>query len=85
MTKRRSATQAQPTKPTGGGNDAALYVHLVTEIDFVDGDEASDVAAQNYQKHLKETIHNAAQGLSLHTIRDAHVESVSVAEIKAEL
>ena len=66
MTKRRSATQAQPTKPTGG-------------------DEASDVAAQNYQKHLKETIQNAAQGLSLHTIRDAHVESVSVAEIKAEL
>ena len=27
-------------------------VHLVTEIDFVDGDEASDEAAQNYQKHL---------------------------------
>ena len=62
-----------------------FMVHLVTEIDFVDGDEASDVAAQNYQKHLKETIQNAAQGLSLHTIRDAHVESVSVAEIKAEL
>jgi SHS2 domain-containing protein len=60
-------------------------VHLVTEIDFVDGDEASDVAAQNYQKHLKETIQNAAQALSLRTIRDAHVESVSVAEIKAEL
>jgi hypothetical protein len=57
----------------------------VTEIDFVDGDEASDVAAQNYQKHLLETVRNAAQGLSLHTIKDAHVESVSVAEIKAEL
>jgi hypothetical protein len=26
-----------------------FMVHLVTEIDFVDGDEASDVAAQNYQ------------------------------------
>jgi len=63
----------------------SFMVHLVTEIDFVDGDEASDVAAQNYQKHLKETIQNAAQGLSLHTIRDAHIESVSVAEIKAEL
>ena len=61
-----------------------FMVHLVTEIDFVDGDEASDVAAQNYQKHLKETIQNAAR-LSLHTIKDAHVESVSVAEIKAEL
>jgi hypothetical protein len=62
-----------------------FMVHLVTDIDFVDGDEASDVAAQNYQKHLKETIQNAAQELSLHTIRDAHVENVSVAEIKAEL
>jgi len=41
-----------------------FLVHLVTEIDFVDGDEAPDVAAQNYQKHLKETIQNAAQGLS---------------------
>jgi hypothetical protein len=28
-----------------------FMVHLVTEIDFVDGDEASDAAAQNYQKH----------------------------------
>jgi hypothetical protein len=62
-----------------------FMVHLVTDIDFVDGDEASDVAAQNYQKYLKETIQNAAQELSLHTIRDAHVENVSVAEIKAEL
>ena len=43
-----------------------FMVHLVTEIDFVDGDEASDVAAQNYQKHLKETIQNAAKALSLH-------------------
>ena len=60
-------------------------LQLVTEIDFVDGDEASDAAAQNYQKHLSETVRNAAQGLSLHTIKDAHVESVSVAEIKAEL
>jgi hypothetical protein len=40
-----------------------FMVHLVTEIDFVDGDEASDVAAQNYQKHLKETIQpEASQG-----------------------
>jgi hypothetical protein len=62
-----------------------FMVHLVTEVDFEDGDEASDVVAQNYQKHLKETVQNAAQGLSLHPIKDAHVESVSVAEIKAEL
>jgi hypothetical protein len=51
-----------------------FIVHLVTEIDFVDGDEASDVAAQDYQKHLKETVQNAAQGLSLRTIKAARVE-----------
>jgi hypothetical protein len=62
-----------------------FMVHLVTEVEFEGGDEASDAAAQNYQKHLSETVRNAAQGLSLHTIKDAHVESVSVAEIKAEL
>ena len=60
-------------------------VHLVTEIDFVYGDEASDETAQNYQKHLKDTLLNAAQGISLRTIKDARVESVSVAEIKDEL
>jgi len=60
-------------------------VHLVTEIDFVDGDEASDVAAQIYQKHLAEMLQNAAQGLSLRIIKDSRVESVWVAEIKAEL
>ena len=62
-----------------------FMVHLVTEVEFEGGDAASDVAAQDYQKRLKETVQNAAQGLLLHTIKDAHVESVSVAEIKAEL
>jgi ribosome-binding factor A len=60
-------------------------VHLVTQIDFVDGDEASDEAVQNYQKHLSETVQNAAQALSLRTIKDSRVESVSVTEIKDEL
>ena len=60
-------------------------VRLVTEIDFVDGDEASDVASQNYEKHLSETVQNAAQGLSLRVIKHSRVESVAVAEIKAEL
>jgi SHS2 domain-containing protein len=62
-----------------------FMVHLVTEIDFVDGDEASDVAAQNYQKHLSEMLQNAAQGLSLRMIKHSRVVSVWVAEIKAEL
>ena len=47
-----------------------FMVHLVTEIDFIDGDEASDEAAQNYQKHLSDTFRNAAQGISLRTIRE---------------
>jgi len=56
-------------------------VHLVTEIDFVDGDEASDAAAQNYQKPLSDTVQNAAQGISLRTIKAARVEAVTVEEI----
>jgi hypothetical protein len=55
-----------------------FMVHFVTEIDFVDGDEASDDMVQNYQKHLKETVQSAAQGLSLRTIKGARVESVTV-------
>jgi SHS2 domain-containing protein len=62
-----------------------FMVHLVTEVEFEDGDEASDKTVQNYQKHLKETVQNAAQGLLLRTINGSRVESVSVVEIKAEL
>jgi hypothetical protein len=61
-----------------------FMVHFVTEIDFVDGDEASDAAAQNYQKHLAETVQEAAQSLSLRTIKGARVDNVVVEEIKAE-
>jgi hypothetical protein len=60
-------------------------VTLVTEIDFEDGDEASDSAAQNYQKHLKGIVQSAVQGISLRTIKGSQVESVSVTEIKDEL
>jgi hypothetical protein len=59
-------------------------VHFVTEIDFVDGDEASDDVVQNYKKHLAETVQDAAQNLSLRTIKGARVETVVVEEIKAE-
>ena len=41
----------------------------MTEIDFVDGDEASDKATQNDQKHLSEI----AQGLLLRTIKNTRV------------
>ena len=37
-------------------------VHLVTEVDFLDGDEASDQAARDYEKHLTEAIPIAALG-----------------------
>ena len=40
-----------------------FMVHLVTEVDFEDSDEASDKAVQNYQKPLSETVRNAVQGL----------------------
>ena len=62
-----------------------FMVHLVTEIDFIDGDEASDEAAQSYQKHLSDTLRNAAQGISLQMIKTSRIESVSVTEIKDEL
>ena len=61
-----------------------FMVHFVTEIDFVDGDEASDAAALNYKKHLAETVQDAAQNLSLRTIKGVRVETVGVEEIKAE-
>jgi hypothetical protein len=59
-------------------------VHFVTEIDFVDGDEVSDDVGRNYKKHLAETVQDAAQNLSLRTIKGARVEKVQVEEIKAE-
>jgi hypothetical protein len=62
-----------------------FMLHLVTEIDFEGGDEASEETVQNYKKHLKEAIENAAQALSLRAIKDGRVVSVSVAEIKPEL
>ena len=62
-----------------------FMVHLVTEVEFEDGDEASDKTVQNYQKQLSETVRNAAQGLSLRTIQGTRVETVSVTEIKGEL
>jgi hypothetical protein len=56
-------------------------VHLVTEIDFVDGDEVSDDVVQNYKKHLTETVQDAADALSLRTIKSSQVENVAVEEI----
>jgi len=62
-----------------------FMVHFVTEIDFVDGDEASDDVVQTYQKHLGETVQDAAEALSLRTIKGSKVENVVVEEIKDEL
>ena len=62
-----------------------FMVHLVTEVEFEDGDEASDKTVQNYQKQLSETVRNAAQGLLLRTVKGPRIESVSVAEIRTEL
>jgi hypothetical protein len=62
-----------------------FMVHFVTEIEFVDGDEASYDVVQSYKKHLAETVQDAAEALSLRTIKGSKVESVLVEEIKAEL
>ena len=62
-----------------------FMVHLVTEVEFEDGDEASDKTVRNYQKQLSETVRNAAQGLLLRTVKGTRIESVSVAEIRTEL
>ena len=56
-------------------------VLMVIEVDFEDGDEASDQTVQNYQKHLKGAVQSAAQVIPLRTVIGARVESVSVAEI----
>ena len=61
-----------------------FMVHFVTEIDFVDGDEAADDVVQNYKKHLAETLQDVAEALSLRTIKGSQVENVLVEEIKVE-
>ena len=61
-----------------------FMVHFVSEIDFMDGDEASDDVVQNYKKHLSETVQDAAEALSLRTIKSSQVENILVEEIKAE-
>ena len=61
-----------------------FMVHFVTEIDFVDGDEAADDVVQTYKKHLAETVQDAAEALSLRTIKGSRVENVLVEEIKVE-
>jgi hypothetical protein len=57
-------------------------VHFVTEVDFVTGEDVADAAAHNYEKHLAEAIRDAAQNLSLRTIRSTQVGNVLIAEIK---
>jgi hypothetical protein len=61
-----------------------FMVHFVTEVDFVDGDEASDDVVQTYKKHLAETVQDAAEALPLRTIKGSQVENVLVEGIKAE-
>ena len=87
MTKRRGEASARRNQrnlqeETQCGR---FMVHLVTEVEFEDGDEASDKTVQNYQKQLSETVRNAAQGLLLRTVKGARIESVSVTEIRTEL
>jgi hypothetical protein len=59
-----------------------FMVHFVTEVDFVDGDEASDHVVQSCKTHLAETVQDAAEALSLRTIKGSQVGPVVVEEIK---
>jgi hypothetical protein len=59
-------------------------VHFIAKIDFVDGDEVENETIQNVQKHLAETVQEAAENLSLRTINGVEVDHVVVAEITAE-
>jgi|HubBroStandDraft_4_1064222.scaffolds.fasta_scaffold1793660_1 hypothetical protein len=59
-------------------------VHFIAKIDFVDGDEVENETIQNVQKHLAETVQEAAENLSLRTINGVEVDHVVVEEIKAE-
>ena len=40
-----------------------FMVHLVTEVEFEDGDEASDKTVRNYQKQLSETVGSRLAGV----------------------
>jgi hypothetical protein len=60
-----------------------FMTHLITEIDFVDDDSVSEEIAQNYEKHLMTVVREAAQALSLRTIRGTRVAKLEVAEIKS--
>ena len=62
-----------------------FMANVVTEIDFVDGDNASEAVAEVYEKHLAETLQEAAKRLSLRTVKGNRVASVQVGEIKAKL
>ena len=55
-----------------------FMVHLVTEVEFEDGDEASDKTVQNYQKQAsRRPFRNAAQSLLLRTVKGARIDSGS--------
>ena len=62
-----------------------FMTHVVTEIQFVDGDNVSDGIKENYAKHLAEELQKAAQHLSLRTIKSTRVKTIQVAEIKSSL
>jgi hypothetical protein len=62
-----------------------FMVHLVTEVDFVDGDNVSDALKQSYQQHLVEALQKASDELSLRSMRGSKVMTIQVAEINVPL
>ena len=72
----RSRIAAKPREETM----RRFNVHLVIDVDFEDGDEASDKTVQNFEKHLRGIIQSAARELSLRTVKGTRVETVVVEE-----
>ena len=62
-----------------------FMANVVTEIEFVDGDNVSNGVAENYEKHLAGMFQEAANELSLRTIKGNRVRSLQVGEIKTSL
>jgi hypothetical protein len=74
-----------PSRTTLREATMQFMAHVVTDIDFVDGDDVSDGIAENYAKHLAEELQKAARQLSLRTIKGTSVTAIQVAEIKSSL
>jgi hypothetical protein len=62
-----------------------FMVHFVTEIDFVDGDEASEDVVRIARSVSRRQFRRRPRALLAPDVKAVQVENVVVEEIKAEL